>query len=76
MKLLYSRNEFILVPVLKFMLAYLTICMVNGELGYVGKLDNLGLVLIVSMTSRSLAVASSAPILLMMVVLSEMLVSI
>ncbi len=49
LKLLYSRNEFILVPILKFMLAYLTICMVNGELGYMGKLDNLGLVLIVSL---------------------------
>lgn len=49
LKLLYSRNEFILMPVLKFMLAYLTICMVNGELGYMGKLDNLGLVLIVSL---------------------------
>ena len=49
LKLLYSRNEFILVPVLKFMLAYLTICMVNGELGYMGKLDNLGLVLFVSL---------------------------
>lgn len=49
MKLLYSRSEFILVPVLKFMLAFLTICMVNGELGYMSKLDNLGLVLIVSL---------------------------
>lgn len=48
-KLLYSRSEFILVPILKFMLAYLTICMVNGELGYMGKLDNLGLVLIVAL---------------------------
>lgn len=48
-KLLYSRSEFILVPILKFMLAFLTICMVNGELGYMGKLDNLGLVLIVSL---------------------------
>lgn len=48
-KLLYSRSEFILVPILKFMLAYLAICMVNGELGYMGKLDNLGLVLIVSL---------------------------
>lgn len=49
LKLLYSRNEFILVPVFKFMLAFLAICMVNGELGYMGKLDNLGLVLIVSL---------------------------
>lgn len=49
LKLLYSRNEFILVPVFKFMLAYLAICMVNGELGYMGRLDNLGLVLIVSL---------------------------
>ena len=48
-KLLYSRSEFILMPVLKFMLAFLTICMVNGGLGYMGKLDNLGLVLIVSL---------------------------
>lgn len=49
MKLLYSRSEFILVPILKFMLAFLAICMVNGELGYMGRLDNLGLVLIVSL---------------------------
>ncbi len=48
-KLLYSRSEFILVPILKFMLAFLAICMVNGELGYMGRLDNLGLVLIVSL---------------------------
>lgn len=48
-KLLYSRSEFILVPVLKFMLAFVTICMVNGELGYMSRLDNLGLVLIVSL---------------------------
>lgn len=48
-KLLYSRSEFVMVPVLKFMLAFLTICMVNGELGYMGKLDNLGLVLIISL---------------------------
>ena len=49
LKLLYSRNEFILVPILKFMLAFLAICMVNGELGYMAKLDNLGLVVIVSL---------------------------
>ena len=48
-KLLYSRSEFLLVPVFKFMLAFLAICMVNGELGYMSKLDNLGLVLIVSL---------------------------
>ncbi len=48
-KLLYSRSEFVLVPVWKFMMAYLALCMVNGKLGYMPAVDNLGLVLVVAL---------------------------
>lgn len=49
LKLLYSRSEYVLVPVLKFMMAYLALCMVNGKLGYMPVIDNLGMVLVVSL---------------------------
>jgi len=50
LKLLYSRSEFLLSPVGKFLQAYLLICMVNGKLGYMATIDNLGLVLVASLT--------------------------
>lgn len=50
LKLLYSRSEFLLSPIGKFLQAYLLICMVNGRLGYMATIDNLGLVLVVSLT--------------------------
>lgn len=48
-KRIYSRTEFIVMPVLKFMLAFLTLSMVSGKMGYMYQLDNLGLVLIASL---------------------------
>lgn len=48
-KRIYSSTEFVVVPVLKFMLAFLTFSTISGEMGYMYQLDNLGLVLIASL---------------------------
>ncbi|MBQ8822391.1 MAG: hypothetical protein IJZ82_07085 [Lachnospiraceae bacterium] len=49
LKFLYIKNEVFLLPVLKFMLAFTSICIVSGRLGYMAKVDNLGLILIASL---------------------------
>lgn len=46
---IYNKTEFIVIPVLKFMLAFLALSMVSGKMGYMYQLDNLGLVLILSL---------------------------
>ncbi len=56
LKLLYIKNEVFLLPVLKFMLAFTSICIVNGRLGYMAKVDNLGLILIASLMCSFLPV--------------------
>lgn len=48
-KRVYSRFEFVILPVLKFMLAFIALSIVSGEMGYMYQLDNLGLVLIASL---------------------------
>lgn len=48
-KRIYSRYEFAILPVLKFMLAFWTLSIVSGKLGYMYQLDNLGLILIASL---------------------------
>ena len=49
LKLLYSRNEVFIVPVIKFLLAFITLTVVNGRMGYMSRLDSLPIVLIVSL---------------------------
>lgn len=46
---IYNKTEFIVLPVLKFMLAFLGLSIISGKLGYMYQLDNLGLVLILSL---------------------------
>ena len=48
-KLFYSRNEVLILPIIKFLLAFLVLNTVNGTLGYMPKLDNIAIVLIVSL---------------------------
>jgi hypothetical protein len=48
-KYYYRQYEFIILPALKFMLAYLAICCVNGALGYMQQVDKVGIVLITSL---------------------------
>ena len=49
MKRIYSRFEFAILPVLKFMLAFWALSLISGKLGYMYQLDNLGLILIASL---------------------------
>lgn len=56
LKLLYIKNEVFLLPVLKFMLAFTSICVVSGRLGYMAKVDNLGLILIAALACSFLPV--------------------
>jgi len=48
-KYYYRKYEFILFPTLKFMLAYLAICCVNGAMGYMAQIDKVGVVLVASL---------------------------
>ena len=56
LKYLYFKNEVFLLPVLKFMLAFTAICTVSGRLGYMAKVDNLGLILIAALMCSFLPV--------------------
>lgn len=48
-KYYYRQYEFMILPALKFMLAYLAICCVNGALGYMAQVDQMGIVLVASL---------------------------
>lgn len=48
-KYYYRQYEFMILPALKFMLAYLTLCCVNGALGYMARIDKVSIVLIASL---------------------------
>lgn len=49
LKMLYSRYEVFILPVVKFLLALIVLNTLNGKLGYMTKLDNIAIVLIVSL---------------------------
>lgn len=48
-KQLYIKTEFLLVPFMKFLLALVMLMTLNGQLGYMTKLDNIAIVLIVAL---------------------------
>lgn len=48
-KQLYSRYEAFLLPILKFLLAFVVLSMLNGKIGYMSKIDNIAIVLIVAL---------------------------
>ena len=45
----YSRNEAFILPVIKFLLSFIVLSIINGKMGYMTKLDNMAIVLIVSL---------------------------
>ena len=49
LKKIYSRNEAFILPVIKFLLGVIVLSIINGKLGYMTKLDNMAIVLIVSL---------------------------
>ncbi len=57
-KVIYSKYEVFVLPIVKFLLAFLVLNTLNGQLGYMTQLDNIGLVLIVSLACSFLPVGS------------------
>lgn len=49
LKKIYSRNEAFILPVIKFLLGFIVLSIINGKIGYMTKLDNMAIVLIVSL---------------------------
>lgn len=60
LKLIYSKNEVFILPVLKFLLAFIVLLVINGNLGYMTKVDNIGIVLIVALMCSFLPAGSIA----------------
>ena len=54
LKRAYAKYEVFIMPVLKFLLTFVALLMVNSKLGYMSKIDNMGIVLIVSLLSSFL----------------------
>lgn len=48
-KALYSKNEVFITPVIKFLLSFIVLSVINGKMGYMTKIDNIAVVLIVSL---------------------------
>lgn len=48
-KIFYSKYEFLILPVVKFALAFAALLSLNSRLGYMGQLDNIAVALIVSL---------------------------
>ena len=48
-KRIYSQSEMFILPVVKFLLAFWALSVLNGEMGYMSKLDNMAIVLIVAL---------------------------
>lgn len=49
LKKIYSRNEAFILLVIKFLLGVIVLSIINGKMGYMTKLDNIAIVLIVSL---------------------------
>ena len=48
-KAFYSKNEVFITPVIKFLLSFIVLSVINGKMGYMTKIDNIAIVLIVSL---------------------------
>ena len=54
LKRVYAKYEVFIMPVLKFLFTFTALLMVNSKLGYMSKIDNMGVVLIVALLSSFL----------------------
>jgi len=59
-KVIYAKYEVFIQPVIKMLLAFATLSVINGELGYMTRLDNMALVLIASLTCSFLPMVAIA----------------
>ena len=53
-KLFFTKYDVFAIPVVKFLLAFIMMLMINGKLGYMSKLNHIGIVLIVSLAASFL----------------------
>lgn len=60
LKSIYGRYEFVILPVLKFLLAFVVLNTLNGQMGYMTRLDNVAIVLIVALMCSFLPIGSIA----------------
>ncbi|MDE6016382.1 MAG: hypothetical protein K2H41_11920 [Acetatifactor sp.] len=49
LKYFYSKNEAFILPVVKFLLAFITLTVLNDRMGYMKKVDNIAIVLVVAL---------------------------
>ena len=49
LKEIYSKTEFLLIPLMKFLLAFAALLILNGKMGYMTRLDNVAIVLIAAL---------------------------
>ncbi len=49
LKSFYGKNDMFILPGLKFLLAFITLCLINGNVGYMGSLDSVFVAIIVSL---------------------------
>lgn len=57
-KVIYSKYEVFILPVVKFLLAFIALNSLNGQLGYMTRLDNIAVVLIVALLCSFLPTGS------------------
>ncbi len=58
LKLILNRYEAFIIPIGKFLLAFFVLSVINGQMGYMNRLDNAALVLIVALTCSFLPVGA------------------
>lgn len=49
LKVFYSKNEFIILPIIKFFVTFVTLLIINGGMGYMTRLNNIAIVLIAAL---------------------------
>lgn len=49
LKHFYGKYDIYIIPVMKFLLAFISLLLINGKLGYMSKIDNIVIVLIVAL---------------------------
>ncbi len=56
LKLIYSRNEVFILPVVKFLLAFIVLLVINNQMGYMTRIDSVAIVLVASLMCSFLPV--------------------
>ena len=58
LKLIYSKNEEFILPVVKFLVAFVTLMVVNGQMGYMTRIDSIAIVLVAALMCSFLPVGA------------------